>query len=402
MTETLSLQKNRIESIDSLRGLVMVIMALDHVRDFIHSEAFTGDPLDIEQYNLALYFTRWVTHFCAPIFVFLSGISIYLQSFHKSKKELGLFIVKRGLWLIFMEWTLIAFAWTFNPTFPIFPFQVIWAIGISMVLLGVLLLLKAGYRSLFIIGIVIVVGHNVLDYFEKSPAFKANFFWDLLHSGTWKTYTVWGNHVALIIYPFIAWTGLMLLGYCCGTWFEKNVLPEKRVKYLKRLGFLLLLVFLILRFSNIYGDPFLWSKQNTLIQTILSFINVHKYPPSLLFLLLTIGVGLLALAYLEKVKNSFTQVMKTFGRTAFFYYLLHFYIIHLIAVALYFVHGHSMAELMEYGKNFSFLFVVPGQGESLGVVYFIWLAVVVMLYPLCKWYDQYKTSNKGKWWLSYL
>lgn len=397
-----SLSKNRIESIDILRGIVMVIMALDHVRDYFHITSNTADPLDVVNFSIPLYFTRWVTHFCAPIFVLLSGTSIYLQSLRKTKKELGIFVIKRGLWLIFAEWTIIAFAWTFNPYFSIFPFQVIWTIGISMVLLGLLLFIKTPYKAILIIGTLIVLGHNALDFAEADKGFKANFWWDFFHSGSFKFYKIWGNQNALLVYPFLPWTGLMLLGYCFGKLFESNVTTVQRAKNLRVGGILLLLFFIVVRLINLYGDPVHWATQPTFIQTFLSFIKVNKYPPSLMFMSITIGCGMIALSYLENVKNKFTVVMRTYGRTAFFYYILHLYLIHLIAVAFYFIHGNTMSAVWNIGKNFPFLFVVPGQGENLVVVYIIWIVVVITLYPLCKWYDKYKTQHKEKWWLSYL
>jgi len=397
-----SLTKNRIESIDLLRGIVMVIMALDHVRDYFHSTSNTTDPLDLVNYNIPLFFTRWITHFCAPIFVFLSGTSIYLQSFRKPKKQLGSFVFKRGLWLIFAEWTIIAFAWTFNPYFNVFPFQVIWAIGISMVLLGVLLYINTSFKAILILATLIVLGHNALDFIEANKSFSANFWWDFFHSGVFKFYKIWGNHNAVLVYPFLPWTGLMLLGYCFGKFFESNVALEQRAKKLRVGGIVLVSFFLVLRFINVYGDPFPWASQTTFIQTFLAFIKVNKYPPSLLFMSLTIGCGLLALSYLENVKNRFSAVMRIYGRTAFFYYILHLYLIHLIAVAFYFIHGNAMGEIWNIGENFPFLFVVPGQGENLLVVYILWILVVFSLYPLCKLYDKYKTTHKEKWWLSYL
>lgn len=392
----------RVESIDMLRGMVMVIMALDHVRDYFHVTANTADPLDIASYNIPLYFTRWITHFCAPIFVLLSGTSIYLQSLRKTKKELGLFVLKRGLWLILAEWTLVAFAWTFNPFFNIFPFQVIWAIGISMVILGVLLLLNFSYTALLITGSIIVLGHNALDFVEAGEGFHANFWWDIFHTGFFKMYTINGNHHAMLVYPFVAWTGLMMLGYCLGKLFEFRVPVENRIRTLRYAGLVLLLIFVIVRFTNWYGDPSDWTIQPTLTQTILSFIKVTKYPPSLMFLCITIGVGLIALSFLELAQNKFLNMMKTFGRTAFFYYILHLYLIHLIAVIFFFAHGHTMADVWNIGQNFPFLFVVPGHGEELLVVYLVWLVVILLLYPVCKWYDAYKSSHKEKWWLSYL
>ncbi len=396
------IKSNRVESIDILRGIVMVIMALDHVRDYFHITANTANPLDIAAFNIPLYFTRWITHFCAPIFVLLSGTSIYLQSLRKTKKELAQFVLKRGLWLIFAEWTLVAFAWTFNPFFNIFPLQVIWAIGISMVLLGLLLWFNFSFIMLLITGGLIVLGHNMLDFVEAAPGFHANFWWDIFHSGFFKQYTVTGNHHAMLVYPFVPWTGLMILGYCLGKWFETSVPAEKRISALRTSGLALLLSFIVVRFTNWYGDPSDWTIQPTITQTILSFIKVTKYPPSLMFLCLTIGTGLLALSFLESVQNKFINIMKTFGRTAFFYYILHLYLIHFIAVIFFFAHGHTMNDVWNIGQNFPFLFVVPGQGESLVTVYLIWILVIFLLYPLCNWYDQYKTSHKDKWWLSYL
>jgi len=397
-----TLSRNRIESIDVLRGIVMVIMALDHVRDYFHIGANTADSLDIVNYNLPLYFTRWITHFCAPVFIFLSGTSIYLQSLRKTNSELGLFVIKRGLWLIFAECTIIAFAWTFNPYFTFIPFQVIWAIGISMVLLGTLLLIHTPYKVILLIGTVIVLGHNALDFIESAPDFKAGLFLNVLHAGPFTRYTIFGNHNLFVVYPFLAWTGLMFLGYCFGKLFEQNISSEQRIKQLKLGGSALLIAFVLLRFTNWYGDPFHWSSQATFIQSLLSFIKVSKYPPSLLFMLLTIGAAMIALSYLEPIKNKFTAIMTTFGKTSFFYYILHLYLIHLIAVAFYFIRGNTMAEIWNVGKNFPFLFVVPGQGENLLVVYMIWLAVIMALYPLCKWYNVYKTNHREKWWLSYL
>ena len=204
--------KKRIESIDILRGIVMVIMALDHARDYFHVGANLDDPLNLATTTPFLYFTRWITHFCAPVFVFLSGTSVYLQSLRKTKKELGIFLIKRGLWLIFAEWVIVAFGWTFNPHFTITPFQVIWAIGISMVILGLLVLIRLPYRVLFLLGLVIVLGHNLLDIPESAPGFKAGFWWDLFHHGVFALYQAVPNHYIMMVYPFGAWTGLMILG----------------------------------------------------------------------------------------------------------------------------------------------------------------------------------------------
>jgi uncharacterized membrane protein len=388
MEQTPVLQK-RIQSIDVLRGIVMVIMALDHVRDYMHISANTDDPLNLANTTAPLYFTRWITHFCAPVFVFLSGTSIYLQSLRKTKKELGIFLLKRGGWLIFAECVLIGFGWTFNPFFNVFFLQVIWAIGISMVLLGVMLLLRLPYRLIFILGILIVAGHNLLDIPESKPGFKASFWWDLFHHGFFVTYQYAPNYFLLMVYPF-------------GKLFSSDFSAEQRRKILLYTGSGLILFFIALRYSNVYGDPFAWSRQQDGFHTFLSFIKVHKYPPSLLYMCITIGPALIVLALIENVQNRFTGWMRIYGRTAFFYYILHIYLIHIIATVCFFARGGTMTEASNSARQLPFLFVIPGQGYNLWIVYATWLAVVLALYPLCKRYDHYKTLHKEKWWLSYL
>ncbi|MEO5946255.1 MAG: heparan-alpha-glucosaminide N-acetyltransferase domain-containing protein [Chitinophagaceae bacterium] len=392
----------RIESIDIIRGIAMVIMALDHTRDYFHISANLDDPLNLDTTSPALFFTRWITHFCAPIFVFLSGTSIYLQSLRKTKKELSAFLIKRGLWLIVVEIVIITFAWTFNPQYNRIPLQVIWAIGISMVILGLLILIRLPYKAIFVLGIILVFSHNLLDIPESAPGFQASFWWDLFHHGVFSPYSFAPNHYAMLVYPFPAWLGVMMLGYCAGALFTTKFSPEQRKKILTSIGAGLILFFIALRFTNVYGDPVDWTTQKSGFYTFLSFLNVDKYPPSLLYLCITIGPALLLLAYMEKIKNSFTNAMVVFGRTAFFYYILHIYLIHLVAAICFFARGHTMEDAKNVGEKFPFLFVAPGEGYNLWVVYGVWLAVVIALYPLCKRYDKYKTNHKEKWWLSYL
>ena len=400
MQTSVATKTKRIESIDIIRGIAMVIMALDHVRDYFHIAAFTDDPLNLATTTPLLYFTRWVTHFCAPIFVFLSGTSIYLQSLRKTKKELSAFLIKRGLWLIFAEFVIIAFAWTFNPFYNFIPMQVIWAIGISMVILG--LAIRLPYHFILVLGLVIFFGHNLLDIPEAAPGFKAGFWWDLLHHGHFVPYAYMPNHFAVIVYPFLPWTGLMMLGYCFGIFFTPKFTAEQRQKIILRLGMALVLFFVIVRFINIYGDPVAWATQKNGLYSFLSFMKVHKYPPSLLYLCITIGPALLLLSFVEKIKNRFTNIMVVFGRTAFFYYIIHLYLIHLLGAIVFFAKGNSMQTAIDSMQNLPFMFLIPGQGFGLAIVYAVWAAVIIALYPLCKWYDKYKTSHKEKWWLSYL
>lgn len=400
MQPTLTASK-RIESIDIVRGIAMVIMALDHVRDYFHLTANIDDPLNLASTTPWLFFTRWITHFCAPVFVFLSGTSIYLQSLRKTKKELSAFLIKRGLWLIFAELFIISLAWTFDPMYHIHPMQVIWAIGISMIILGFAIHLP--YQVILILGIVIVFGHNLLDIPESAPGFKPGFWWDLFHTGNFKLYSYAPNHYVMMVYPFVAWTGVMMLGYCAGIFFSAKYTQEQRSRILRLLGLGLIVFFVVVRFVNVYGDPVKWASQEDGLYTFLSFMKVNKYPPSLLYLCIMIGPALLLLAFLEKIKNRFTNTMLVFGRTAFFYYIIHLYLIHLLAATAFFIRGgHTVKDALDSMQKLPFLFVIPGEGIGLAGVYAVWAAVIVALYPLCKWYDRYKTNHKEKWWLSYL
>lgn len=386
----------RIYSIDILRGLVMIIMALDHTRDFFHAEAFTKDPLDPATTTVLLFFTRFITHYCAPVFVFLAGTSIFLQSLRKSKAELSAFLFKRGLWLIFVEVILITFAWTFDFGFTMFILQVIWAIGISMVLMG--LIIRLPFGIIFLAGLLIVTGHNILDGIEST---HQGFWWDLLRNGNFAFHEILPGRQLGIIYPFVPWLGLMMVGYCFGKIYEPTFSRTRRKKLLINSGFAIILLFILLRFFNIYGDPHPWTTQHNGVATFLSFLNVHKYPPSLLFLCLTIGPSLIFLALFETTNNKLTQIINVYGKVPFFYYILHFYIIHTLCMVLFLTRGHTFAEGKQSVYGIPFNFLIPGEGYSIGVVYLIWILIVVALYPLCKWFSELK--RKGKHWVfSYL
>ena len=312
----------RIDSIDLLRGLVMIIMALDHTRDYFHSQAFIDDPLNLNTTTTLLFFTRWITHFCAPVFVFLSGTSIYLQRLRKDKKDLSLFLIKRGFWLIFIELFVFGLILTFNVSYSTFVLQVIWAIGISMILLGVAIWLP--FPVILIIGLIIVFGHNVLDYAEAAHKGKFDLWWSLLHRPN-PNYPLWDNHNLMIFYPFLPWTGLMILGYCFGKLFTDESIIKQRKKIITGIGLGLIIVFIILRFTNVYGDPNNWSTQKTTLHTFFSFISTHKYPPSLLFICMTIGPALLFLAWSGNVRNRLSKIITVYGRVPFLYYILHFF-----------------------------------------------------------------------------
>ena len=395
---------NRIQSIDILRGLIMIIMALDHIRDFFYKinlktagAAATG-PTDLETTYPALFFTRWITHFCAPIFVFLAGCSIYLMCRNKTKKEISLFLIKRGCWLVIVELVIITLGWTFNPLYNLFILQVIWAIGISMILLG--LLIHLPFKIIFLLGFVIVFGHNLIDYPSISAGLKGSALADFLYFSNFSLHTYAPNHFIIIIYSFIPWTGVMLLGYCFGKLYGPAIDPARRRKRLLQMGFGLLLLFVVLRLVNMYGDPVAWSVQaRGPVYTFLSFLNINKYPPSLLFLCVTIGTGMIFLAMIEKVQNRFTNILNIYGRVPMFYYILHFYIIHILVVIVFYLQGFTTKDIVT--PNTPFLFRPPAFGFNLWGVYAVWAFVVILLYPLCKKYNRYKSTH-NKWWLSYL
>ena len=378
----------------------MIIMALDHIRDFFHISANIDDPLNLETTTPALFFTRFITHYCAPTFVFLSGTSIFLQRARKTTAELSAFLIKRGLWLIFAEFFIISVGWTFSLSYQFIPMQVIWTIGISMVILGMMVWLP--FNAILGIGLLIVFGHNLLDIPESAPGYKPGFFMDMIHSSRFSLHELFDNHFVIIAYPFLPWTGLMMLGYCIGKFFAPGFPAARRKKILIGLGVSALVFFVILRFAEVYGNPYDWDKQKTALYTVFAFLRVHKYPPSLLYMCITIGPALLFLAFFESVRNKFTDAVSIFGRTAFFYYILHLYLIHLLSTIAFFLRGHTFAERAVSENGPPFQFVIPGEGYSLAVVYGVWALVILLLYPLCKWYDAYKRKHKEKWWLSYL
>ncbi len=380
----------RISNIDLLRGLVMIIMALDHTRDFIHAEGFTGDPLNLETTTPLLYITRWITHLCAPTFVFLSGTSVYLQSLRKSKHALSIFLFTRGLWLIFVEVAIITLAITFDISYSVVVLQVIWAIGISMVIFAALIRLP--FFAILFIGVIVVAGHNLLDIYEAG---KQDFplWYSFLHR------PVFNRDGFVLLYPFLPWTGLMLLGYCFGRFYLADVMNRHKRSIM--LGLSLIAFFIVMRFTDVYGDPIPWSSQKNALFTVFSFINTQKYPPSLLYLSITIGISLVILGLAGDTRNSLTKFVEVFGQVPLFYYILHFYLIHIISAILYLSRGHSFEEGVRGEPGFFARFVKLDEGYSLAVVYLVWIFVVLVLYPVCRKYASYKLSHR-KWWLSYL
>ena len=382
--------KFRIHSVDILRGLVMIIMALDHTRDFLHVNI---DPTNLQTTTPILFFTRWITHFCAPVFVFLSGTSAFLSGRRKTKKQLSSFLLKRGIWLIVIELTVFNLFLTFDITFGFLAIEVLSVIGLSMIILAAAIYLPL--RAIFFIGLIIVCAHNLLDAFDYLKPTETPLWWGFLHQQSFFPYD--HNRLFAILYPLLPWPGVMMLGYCLGSLYKKEFDAKRRQKILLSTGILITLFFIILRFTNVYGDPSEWHVQKNSVFTLLSFLNTTKYPASLLFLSMTLGPAIIALSLFEHSTGKWSRIVSVYGRVPFFYFLVHFFIIHLICMILFFANGHTLSQ-----ANAGFLhFKSPNDGLPLGIVYLIWIAVVIVMYPLCTRYDRLKSSHK-KWWLSYL
>jgi len=386
----------RILSIDLLRGAVMIIMALDHVRDYFHDAAFLYDPTDLSQTSTTLFFTRWITHFCAPVFTFLAGASAYLNGAKKSKKELSMFLFTRGLWLVLAEVLIITLGWTFNPVYPVLILQVIWAIGFSMMVLSVMIFLPE--ILILITGLVLIFGHNLLDAFHATGASGGDFVLSALH----EQHFFPGQPFSVMLgYPVIPWIGIMLTGYVFGKMYLPLFDTAKRKKILIWLGLGAIALFITLRYIDIYGDPRHWAEQKTPVLTLLSFLNTTKYPPSLLYILMTLGPAMLVLAFAEKPLNRLTEKLVVFGRVPMFYYIVHIYLIHILAILAAVMSGYKWSDMVLTGWV-SMNAQLRGFGYSLWLVYALWILLIIALYPLCKWYDNYKRAHRNKWWLSYI
>ncbi|HMT27686.1 MAG TPA: heparan-alpha-glucosaminide N-acetyltransferase domain-containing protein [Bacteroidia bacterium] len=391
------IRSSRIETIDLLRGVVMVIMALDHVRDYFALGSFFMDPTDLKITTPALFFTRFITHFCAPVFVFLTGTSAFLWGNTKTKSQLFKFLFTRGIWLIFLELTVNTFLWTFDITYSMIVMQVIWAIGLSMVVLSGLIFLPR--KILLVVGIILIAFHNLLDSIVADGTGLGSFLWYLLHQQ--KIIQTGPQSLILIQYPVLPWIGVMVTGYCFGTLYAKGADVLLRRKVLLISGTVGLIMFFIFRGTNIYGDLSPWETQKDVVFTILSFFNVTKYPPSLSYVLVTLSPAMLFLLYMESVKNRVTDFFIVFGRVPLFYYFAHVFIIHIFALLGMALAGDDWQRMILTGTGFMEKSLAD-YGYPLWTVYLLWLAVVLMLYPFCKKYMIYKSDNNHKWWLSYL
>ncbi|PWT97055.1 MAG: hypothetical protein C5B52_14635 [Bacteroidetes bacterium] len=393
---TIAIPKNRITSIDFLRGTIMIIMALDHVRDYFHYPAFFYDPTDLSKTSTAIFFTRWITHFCAPIFTFLAGTSAFLIGQKKSKGDLAQFLLLRGVWLILFEQVVMNFGWHFDITLSTVILIVLWGLGVGMIVLAGLIYLPT--KFILLIGLILVGAHNLLDHIHVQGNTLQAFGWAIVHD---PNFFSWHGENIFVGYPIISLVGIMALGYCLGEWYKKDFDPERRRKLLLYTGFGAIFLFIIIRFINVYGDPHPWSVQKSSMFTFLSFLNTTKYPVSLLYTLMTLGPALLFLGFTENSTGKIVDVVSVYGRVPLFYYVLHVYVLHLLTMI---ISGFTPFGWRMWIVNQPLWFDhdFQGYGFSLPIVYLIWISVVVALYPLCKWYDQYKQRNKQKWWLSYL
>ena len=390
--------KSRILSIDLLRGLVMLLMALDHVRMYFGYATWYAEPTNLATTTPLLFFTRWITHFCAPVFIFLAGTSAYLYGSKKEgKSSVSTFLFTRGIWLVFVELVVVNFAWTFDITFSFRLLQVIWAIGLSMIALSALVYLPE--KVILAVGLLLVAGHNLLDKVTVNGTSFGDLVWYTLHQPKFIVFP--SRNVVDIVYPVLPWIGVMALGYVFGVLYKDGYDAGKRKKLLLQTGIGLTVLFILLRGFNIYGEPRAWSEQSTFMYSVMSFLNTTKYPPSLHFLLMTLGPALILLSLTENLNNWITKPITVLGRVPFFFYIVHLYFIHALAM-LYLVYtGRSAGEYVLSAGN-----MLSGRLSSFGVrieaVYVVWILVVVLLYPLCRWYQSVKRNNPSKWWLSYI
>ncbi len=389
LAEAVTVKRARLESVDLLRGVVMIIMALDHTRDFFGQP---GSPTNLATASVALFSTRWITHFCAPVFFLLTGTGAFLSLRKRTKSELSRFLFTRGLWLIFLELTLFrCLAMQFNFDYHITIINVLWALGWAMIVLSALVYLPAWVITTF--GVVMIATHNLLDSIDS-----ANPLWSVLHSPN----IIFSNsdHTVFVAYPLIPWVGVAAAGYGLGQIY--GWAPARRRTFLLRFGIGLSIGFVVLRAINIYGDPSRWATQRTTVYTVLSFLNTTKYPPSLLFLLMTLGPALLFLWAVDGHTPQLLRPALIIGKVPMFYFLLHFVFIHLLAVVICYARYGEVHWMFESPDINHFpITPPPGWGLTLPFVYLIWACVVIALYPLCRWYAALRQRSNDPW-LSYL
>src|SRR5271170_3968699 len=396
----IAMAAGRLASLDIMRGLVMVIMAIDHTRDFFTNVPF--EPENLAQTYYALFFTRWITHFCAPLFFFLAGTGAFFYGRRRTPQALSRFLWTRGLWLIFIEFTVVGTAWTF--IFPWGFFAVILCLGACMVMMAAIVRMPlrwvAGFAAL------LIVGHDLLDPIRPRQFGSFAWLWTILHVRGGVLLPV--VHIrSFVLFPLVPWVGVMAAGYVFGSVYLLD--KDRRRKLIAQIGIGLTVAFVLLRLTNLYGNPPVglggvsqgdWHVQATVEKTVILFLDVEKYPPSLQYLLMTLGSSLLLLAWLERSKPPrWTGVLVTFGRVPMFFYLLHLYVIHLLAIAVAPLFHQPVSWLFHGGF---FLRGTPDDyGHGLPFVYLMWIIAIMILYFPCRWFAALKARRKD-WWLSYL
>jgi uncharacterized membrane protein len=384
----------RIDSIDLVRGIVIVIMALDHSHDFFGS--LTVNPTNTATTTAALFFTRWITHFCAPVFFLLTGTSASLTLKRLSKAALSRFLVTRGLWLIFLDIVVMRFALQFNFDYHMTFLVVLWALGWAMIALAALIWLPTWAIAAF--GIVLIAGHNTLDNIDASQFGAWAPLWVILHQP--GPLLKAGHSAVFVSYALIPWIGVTAMGYVLGDAYRWEAAPRRALLFWT--GIALAAGFVALRYTNLYGDPLHWVVRKTPLFTVLSFINTVKYPPSLLFLMMTLGPALLLLRVFDGGVPRLLEPVHIIGRVPLFFFVLHFYWIHLLAAGACWMRYGTFANMFQSPDVAHFPFTAPPRWDfGLPAVYFVWVFVVVSLYPLCHWYAGVRRRHDW-WWLSYL
>ena len=363
----------------------MVIMALDHVREHVHKGATLYDPTDLSRAGAALFLTRWITHFCAPAFVFLAGTGTFLWARGRTPAETSRYLLTRGLWLILLEMTVVNAEWNFGPTMHNIILQVIWALGCSMVVLAALVRLPL--FAIFAAGSLMIVGHNLFDGVSPESLGWFGNLWRVLHV---QGPIPWGQgNALLIVYPLVTWIGVMAVGYVFGALYTQPATSRRAQTLIW--GALLTVGFVVLRALDAYGDPGSWSPQPDLGYSVLSFLNCQKYPPSLLYLLMTLGPFLLLLGLLEFGIPRLGSWLVVYGRVPLFFYLVHLLVIDLLSIVLAIVQfGPRVLDAFANGPPADY-------GYSLGVAYLVWIGLVAALYPLCRWYAGVKARSRARW-----
>lgn len=375
-------QRSRVVVVDLLRGLAIVLMALDHVREFLQADQV--DPLDLNHTTAPLFFTRWVTHFCPSLFLLLAGTAIALSlEGRRTRAQQAQFLLARGLWLVLLELTVVHIGWQFNFHFQSALGQVIWAIGWSMVCMSILIFLPWRLTTAF--GLLLICVHNAFDGVSAEQLGLPTWLWTFLHAPGGISFGSFYIHIA---YPLIPWVGVMAAGFG----FARLVRWEspRRIQVISAIGVAMIALFIALRGFNVYGNPTTWTPQPTPLRSLLAILNCQKYPPSLAYLLMTLGPVFAAWPLWERARGPLARFLVVFGRVPLFFYVVHLFVIHALTFAIVYA---QLGSFPDWLWGFPPGHAGPGAGVSLPVLYLIWIAVVLIHYPLCRWYDDRKTRN---------